>query len=85
MAYLFTVPKIYSKTDWRERSFTKPNYIHQADLLFLPHDTIGKKVYKNALTISDEASRFKEAERTKRIKLQRKSVARLKKITRGVR
>ena len=40
----------------------KPNYIHQADMLFLPHDTIGKKVYKYALTISDEASRFKESE-----------------------
>ena len=30
--------------------------------MFLPHDTIGKKVYKYALTICDEASRFKEAE-----------------------
>ena len=40
----------------------KPNDVHQADLLFLSHDTIGTKVDKYALTISDEANRFKEAE-----------------------
>jgi len=35
-----------------------PNEVHQADLLFLPHD----KSYKYALTVVDVASRYKEAE-----------------------
>ena len=41
-----------------------PNSVHQADLLFLPHDKLpcGKKVYKYALTVVDIASRYKEAE-----------------------
>jgi hypothetical protein len=45
---------------------TTPNEVHQADLLFLPHDTVTKrksrKIYKYALTVVDIASRFKEAE-----------------------
>jgi hypothetical protein len=36
----------------------EPNHTHQVDLLFLPHD--GK--YKYALTVTDIASRYKEAE-----------------------
>lgn len=41
-----------------------PNAVHQADLLFLPHDRLprGRKVYKYALTVVDVASRFKDAE-----------------------
>ena len=41
-----------------------PNRVHQADLLFLPHDKLprGRKVFKYALTVVDVASRFKEAE-----------------------
>ena len=41
-----------------------PNAVHQADLLFLPHDKLprGKKVYKYALTVVDVASRYKAAE-----------------------
>ena len=41
-----------------------PNSVHQADLLFLPHDKLprGRKIYKNALTVVDIASRYKEAE-----------------------
>ena len=39
-----------------------PNEVHQADLLFLPHDRFGKKLYKYALTVVDVASRYKEAE-----------------------
>ena len=39
-----------------------PNQVHQADLLFLPHDRVGRKTYKYALTIVDVASRYKEAE-----------------------
>ena len=40
----------------------KPNRIHQADLLFLPHDTYRKKTYKQALVVVDIASRYKDAE-----------------------
>ena len=38
--------------------------MHQADLLFLPHDKLprGKKIYKYALTVVDVASRYKAAE-----------------------
>ena len=39
-----------------------PNEVHQADLLYLPHDMIAKRTYKYALTVVDVASRFKEAE-----------------------
>ena len=41
-----------------------PNSVHQADLLFLPHDKLprGRKVYKYALTVLDVGSRYKEAE-----------------------
>ena len=39
-----------------------PNKVHQADLLFLPHDKLGRSTYKYALTVVDIASRFKEAE-----------------------
>ena len=36
--------------------------IHQADLLFLPHDIAGRKTYKYALVAVDIASRYKDAE-----------------------
>ncbi|MEW8445937.1 MAG: transposase family protein [Candidatus Thiodiazotropha sp.] len=39
-----------------------PNEVHQADLLFLPHDRVGKRTYKYAFTVVDVASRYKEAE-----------------------
>ena len=41
-----------------------PNAVHQADLLFHPHDQLprGKKIFKYALTVVDVASRFKAAE-----------------------
>ena len=39
-----------------------PNKVHQADLLFLPHDKLGRSTYKYALTVVDVASRFKEAQ-----------------------
>lgn len=38
-----------------------PNEMHQADLLFLPHDKVGRKTYKYALTVIDVASRYKAA------------------------
>ena len=41
-----------------------PNAVHQADLLFLPHDKLpcGCKAFKYSLTVVDVASRYKEAE-----------------------
>ena len=39
-----------------------PNSVHQADLLFLPHDKLRRKTYKYALTVVDITSRYKEAE-----------------------
>ena len=34
-----------------------PNEVHQADLLYLPHDRVAKRTYKYALTVVDVASR----------------------------
>ena len=41
-----------------------PNKVHQADLLYLPHDRPprSRKTFKYALTVADVASRYKEAE-----------------------
>ena len=39
--------------------YAKPNDIHQADILYLPHDRYEKKTYKYALNIVDVASRYK--------------------------
>ena len=39
-----------------------PNEVHQADLLFMPHDRVGRKTFRHALTVVDVASRYKEAE-----------------------
>jgi len=44
----------------------RPNAVHQADLLYLPHDRVGigrkAKTFRYGLTIVDVASRYKEAE-----------------------
>ena len=39
--------------------FSKPNDIHQSDILYLPHDKFEKKTYKYAPNIVDVASRYK--------------------------
>ena len=39
-----------------------PNEVHQADMLFLPHDRVRQKTFRYALTVVDVASRYKEAE-----------------------
>ena len=39
--------------------FAKPNDIHQADILYLPHDRYKKKLYMYALNSVDVASRYK--------------------------
>ena len=41
---------------------TEPDKVHQADLLFLPHDKVRNKIYKYALVVIDIASRYKDAE-----------------------
>ena len=41
--------------------FAKPNDIHQADILHLPHDKFKKKLYKYALNIIDVASKYKRS------------------------
>jgi hypothetical protein len=52
-------PKHIPRPHW---NISAPNAIHQADLLFLPHDTIGRKTYKYALVVVDVASRYTDAE-----------------------
>ena len=61
MAGLFTSTTVHSKT---EIDVPVPNKVHQADLLYLPHDRPppSRKTFKYALTVVDVASRFKEAE-----------------------
>jgi len=38
------------------------NAVHQADLLYFPHDRVDRCTYKFALTVVDVASRYKEVE-----------------------
>ena len=52
-------PKYVPRPHW---NVDKPNEIHQADLLFLPHDRLGRKTYRYALVVIDVASRYKDAE-----------------------
>ena len=54
-----TPPDYVPRPRWK---VSKPNQVHQADLLFLPHDTIWGKVYRYALVVIDVASRYKDAE-----------------------
>jgi len=52
-------PKYIPRPHW---VVDKPNEIHQADLLFLPHDKVGRKTYRYALVVIDVATRYKDAE-----------------------
>ena len=52
-------PRYIPRPHW---TVYKPNEIHQADLLFLPHDTVRRKTFKYALVVIDVASRYKDAE-----------------------
>ena len=52
-------PKYVPRPNASMSLFAKPNYIHQSDLLSLPHDKFKKKTYKYALNIVDVASRYK--------------------------
>ena len=55
----FPSPRYIPRPHW---TVDKPNEIHQADLLFLPHDTMRRKTFKYALVVVDVASRYKDAE-----------------------
>ena len=52
-------PEYIPRPRW---TVSKPNQVHQSDLLFLPHDTFGRKTYRYALVVIDVASRYKDAE-----------------------
>ena len=45
-----------------------PNTVHQADLLLLPHDRVGRKTYKYALTVIDVARQIQTSGSTDRQK-----------------
>ena len=51
-------PRYIPRPHW---TVEKTNEIHQADLLFLPHDTVRRKTFKYALVVV-VASRYKDAE-----------------------
>ena len=50
-------PKYVPRPHW---TVDRPNEIQQADLLFLPHDRVGRKTYRYALVVIDVATRYKE-------------------------
>ena len=52
-------PKYIPRPNASMSLYAAPNDIHQADILYLPHDRYEKKVYKYALTIIGVASRYK--------------------------
>ena len=52
-------PEYIPRPRW---TVSKPNQVHQADLLFLPHDTFKRKTYRYALVVIDVASMYKDAE-----------------------
>ena len=53
------LPKYIPRPNAGMSLFAKPNDIHQADILYLPHDRYEKKVHKYVLNIVDVASRYK--------------------------
>ena len=52
-------PKYVPRPNASLSLFAEPNDIHQADILYLPHDKFKKKTYKYALNVVDVASRYK--------------------------
>ena len=51
-------PKYIPRPNASMSLFAKPNYIHQSDLLSLPHNKFKGKIYKYAPNILDVASRI---------------------------
>ena len=39
-----------------------PNEVHEADLLFLPHERVRRKIFRYALMVVDVASHYRKAE-----------------------
>ena len=52
-------PKYIPRPNASMSIFAKPNDIHRADILYLPHDKFKKKLCKYALNIVNVASRYK--------------------------
>ena len=52
-------PKYIPRPNASLSLYAKPNDIHQADILYFPHDQFKRKTYKYALNIVDVASRYK--------------------------
>ena len=52
-------PKYIPRPNASMSLFDKPHDIHQADILYLPHDKFKNKAYKYTLNIMDVASRYK--------------------------
>ena len=52
-------PKYIPRPNASMSLFAKPNDIHQADILYLPHDKFKKETCKYVLNIVDTASRYK--------------------------
>ena len=52
-------PKYIARPNASLSLFSKPNDIHQLDILYLPHDKFKKKTYEYDLNIVDVASRYK--------------------------
>ena len=52
-------PKYIPRTKASMSLYAKANHIHQADILYLPHDRYEGKTYKYVLNIVDVASRYK--------------------------
>ena len=52
-------PKYIPRPNASLSLFAKPNDIHQADILYLPHDKFERRTYKYALNVVDVASRYK--------------------------
>ena len=55
------VPKYIPRPNSTMSLYAKPNDIHQADILYVPHDRYKKKTYMYALNIIDIASRYKSS------------------------
>ena len=53
------LPKYVPRPNASMSLYATPNDIHQADILYLPHDKLKKKTYKYALNVVDVASRYK--------------------------
>ena len=52
-------PKYIPRPNASMSLFTEQNDIHQADILYLPHDKLKKKTYKYALNVVEVASKYK--------------------------